>query len=473
MVSRFFVADRYPAIDVDYVTEWLRVEANLVDMSEYRHSGSVYRHRQEILQQVGYQAFGENHQVALALEAGRLAHLQIKPALLLDNLAAYLQERYVEIPTYNTLRVLLTDALDAYETHLEALIEAYLQPADRLLLDALLQKQGLDEDTPLTMFRYELTHLKRISQSMQPKAIASRVSLFIRLKTMFSQLAPVISRLELSDDTIRYYAQYVLDNRSTLMAERLYERYLRLLAFVTHQYLLVGDTLILTLQKAVATTVNSCEQQLKEQYYQSRYITAQLVHQVGRRSETHIAVLSSIERIVDQTQTADGQKVEQIKALLQLKKLTEASLLQDQQRLAELRTVNLPVHEREDFYLALEKASLRLQARVAGIVQELVFDHHTSHPHLLMAIHHFQARRGEIIAGGSLSLAHLDMNEQQRVITDAGKLRVSLYKVLLFRQIRDQLRDGTLNVLSCYDYRAFEEYMLPPKPVAGPPGGMA
>jgi len=461
VVSRFFVADRYPAIDVVYVTEWLGVDPNLIDLSEYRHSGSVYRHRQEILQQVGYQAFGENHQAALALEAGRLAHLQIKPALLLDNLAAYLQERHVEIPTYNTLRVLLTDALSAYETHLEALIETHLQPADRLLLDALLQKQGLDEDTPLTTFRYELTHLKRISQSMQPKAIASRVSLFVRLKTMFGQLAPVISRLELSDDTIRYYAQYVLDNRSTLMAERLYERYLRLLAFVTHQYLLVGDALILTLQKAVATTVNSCEQQLKEQYYQSRYVTAQLVHQVSRRSETHIAVLSSIERIVDQTEIADGQKVEQIKALLQLKKLTEASLLQDQQRLAELRMINLPVHEREDFYLALEKASLRLQIRVAGIVQELVFDPHTSHPHLLTAIHHFQARRGEITAAGNLSLAHLDMNEQQRVITDAGKLRVSLYKVLLFRQIRDQLRDGTLNVLSCYDYRAFEEYMLP------------
>lgn len=237
--------------------------------------------------------------------------------------------------------------------------------------------------------------------------------------------------------TIHYHAQYVLDNRSTLMVERLNERYLPLLAFVTHQYLLVGDSLLLTLQKAVTTTVNSCEQQLKEQYYLSRYVTAQLVHQVGQRSETHIAVLSSIERIVEQPETTDGQKVEQIKALLQLKKLTEASLLQDQLRLTELRTINLPVHEREDFYLALEKASLRLQVRVASIVQELVFDSYTSHPHLLATIHHFQTKRGELTASGGLSLAHLDMNEQQRVITETGKLLFSLYKVLLFRQIRD------------------------------------
>ena len=42
---------------------------------------------------------------------------------------------------------------------------------------------------------------------MQPRAIAERVALFNRLKQLFIQLVPVIARLDLSDDTLRYYAQ--------------------------------------------------------------------------------------------------------------------------------------------------------------------------------------------------------------------------------------------------------------------------
>ena len=61
----------------------------------------------------------------------------------------------------------------------------------------------------------------------------------------------------------------------------------------------------------------------------------------------------------------------------------------------------------------------------------------------------------------SLPLGFLDMDERQRVFTHMGKLRISLYKVLLFRKLRDHLRDGSLNVLSSYEHRAFEEYMLP------------
>jgi len=58
-------------------------------------------------------------------------------------------------------------------------------------------------------------------------------------------------------------------------------------------------------------------------------------------------------------------------------------------------------------------------------------------------------------------MAFLDMDERQRVFTAGGKLRVSLYKVLLFRKRRDHLRDGSLNVVSSYEHRAYEEYMLP------------
>ena len=55
--------------------------------------------------------------------------------------------------------------------------------------------------------------------------------MFTLLKTIFTQLAPLIVQLDLSDDTIRFYAQYVLDTQSKQSAQRQSERYLRLIAF--------------------------------------------------------------------------------------------------------------------------------------------------------------------------------------------------------------------------------------------------
>ena len=199
------------------------------------------------------------------------------------------------------------------------------------MLDALLDNSTMQDDT--SGARFPLTRLKHISQSMQPKQIAERVALFRQLKSLFDPLAPLILRLDLAEETIRYYrtgapAQYVLDNRSVHLAERVHERYLRLIAFVAHQYISVGDALILTarrpgLFKAIASTLGACEQELKEKHY-------------------------------------------------------------------------------------------------------------------------FQERKGELIPSPAVPLDFLDLADRQHVFTAAGKLRISLYKVLLFRAVRDALRDGSL-----------------------------
>lgn len=460
------MADRFETGLVDWVSRRLRIDPNDLHLAEYARTRTAYRHREDVLLYLGYSAFGSEHQQVLAGEAQRLAHLQTRSALMLDALAGYLREHRVEIPPYSALRTVLTDALDDYQTGLEQLIEQYLAETDRELLDQLLAKQIAGEGGPGNRIRYRLTSLKRISQTMQPKQIRQRVDLFSELKAVFTQLSPLIGRLNLSDDTIRYYAQYVLDTQSRQSAQRNHERYLRLIAFIIHQYLTVGDALILTFRQAVTATLNDCEQSLKDQLYQGRQATAGLVGQVVRRADVHVDVLGQIETIVSEVAIGDEQKIARIRQLLDRKRLSSEQLTADQQRLLELKTVNQPVADRDDYYNTLEKESLRLQARAAGIVQVLVFDESPLARDgrlvdLLAAVRHYQAHRGELSPGAGLPLAFLDMDERQRVFTAGGKLRVSLYKVLLFRKLRDHLRDGSLNVLSSYEHRAYEEYMLP------------
>ncbi|WP_229365766.1 DUF4158 domain-containing protein [Fibrisoma montanum] len=438
VVTRFFVPDRYPAVDVEWVAHSLQLSVDQIRLEDYTHNRSLYRHRAIILTNLGYQAFEETHRTALGEEARRLTHLQTRPALILDALVDFLRARRVEVPVYNTLFDVVTGALQAWDAHLQAIIEAHLTPVEKAVLDELLDNSAASPRAG-GGHRYPLTELKRINQSMQPKQIAERLAQFRHLQALFTQLQPLIRRLELADDTIRYYAQYVLDNRSARMVGRVHERYLRLIAFIIHQYLSVGDALILTLLKAVAGVLNDCQEQLKEQYFQSRHGTAGLVGQVGRRSQVHIDALTEIDQTLNKINWTSDQKIEHIRQVLGKKRLASEQLAADQQRVAELQAINQPVHERTDYYAALEKASYRLQLRVSGIVQALAFDAQTSHPHLLKALLYFQERGGELSSPG-LPVDFLDMAERQHVFTAGGKLRVSLYKVLLFWAVRDAIR---------------------------------
>ena len=457
VVTRFFVPDRFPTADLAWVCQYLRVPQADVQLEEYTHNRTLYRHRTVILTQLGYAAFDQTYRLELVGEARRLTHLQTRPALILDALVSYLRDRRVETPAYNTLREITTEALDDFDLHLQTLIEQHLDPADRAVLDALLDSTATTERAG----RYPLTDLKRISQSMRPKDIAERVELFRQLKSLFIPVAPLIARLELADETIQYYAQYVIDNRSVRLAERIHERYLRLLAFIIHQYMSVGDALILTLKKGVVQVINDVEQKLKEQYYQSRHVTASLVGQVSRRADVHIDVLAQIETIIDQLDLDDEQKVAQIRDSLARKRITADGLSTDKQRVGELTTINQPIQERSDYYVALEKSSVRLQLRVSAIIQVLAFDSDTANRPLWNALVYFQERAGEITPSPVVPVDFLDLIERQQVFTDTGRLRVSLYKVFLFRAVRDALRDGSLTVLSSYEHRSVEEYQIP------------
>ncbi len=470
VTARFFVPHRFYESDISLVVEKFKIDPNDIDMNDYTHNRTYYRHQEAILREFGFSSFnaqynGISHQQALFQEAIRLTALQTKPSLIFDAMVTYLQEKRIETPTYNALRDILTKALDAFSKDLEAIIQNYLTESDKVLLDDLSQKKvnGVQEVSSKNSnyIRYELTFLKRITQSMRPIHIKERLELFVELKTKYQQLQPIIKRLNLSDATIRYFADYVLDTQSSQPLKRVNEYYLQLIAFVIHQYFSLGDALILTLNNAVTSTFNDAEERLKEQHYQNRYINAQLVNQVSRRSTTHIDALGIIESIVENGQTSDTQKVHQIKQLIYQKRVNKLVLEEDQQRLNDLKMVNQPIFERDDYYESLERESIKLQNRVSNIIIELVFDKLTSQKDILQAITFFQQKRGDIVQNSSLPIEFLEMSERQKIFAESGKLRTSLYKVLLFREIKEHIRAGSLNVLSSYEYRSFEEYLIP------------
>lgn len=357
IVSRFFVSSRFHQADVDFIADKISVDSNAVDMNDY-YGTTFSRHQEDILAYFGFSPFLKSASEALLQEAERLAHVQTRPHLIFEGLVSFLQEHHIEIPTYSALRTILEKALDNFERDLESILSRNLTAEDILLLDQLLQEHSSyqeDAKAHLKIKRYEITFFKRIPQSMEAKHIRERVQNFQHLKKMYVQLVHVSKRLKLSDASIQFYAEYVINNQVPQVATRSTIRYLLLIAFIIHQYYLLGDALILTLNSAVSNYLNGIENQVKQELYQNRMHTAQLVNSVAHRSVTHIDVLATIEKIIADTALPPVEKIAAIDQLLKKKRLSQKLLQEDEQRLKSLKEVNQRINDREDYYLALEK----------------------------------------------------------------------------------------------------------------------
>lgn len=463
IVSRFFVPKRFHQSDVDFLVQRISIDVNAVSIEEYEPRTAL-RHREDILKYFGFTAFESSSVQALMEETQRLAHVQTRPHLIFEGMVGFLQEHHIEIPTYQALKTILDKALSNFEQDLESILTRFLTAEDILLLDQLLiEHSSYQEDSRrhLKVKRYEITFFKRISQSMETKQIRERVYNFQNLKRMYLQLLPVAKRLKLSDATIQFYAEYVINNQVPQIATRSTIRYLLLISFIIHQYYLLGDALILTLNNAVTNYVNSCESIVKQELYENRMQTAQLVNSVTQRSTTHIDVLAAIEKIIVDTVIEPLAKVTLIEQLFKNKRLSQKLLKEDEQRLKALREANQKINDREDFYMAIEKGSSRLTGKVGEIVKALVASTASSGKDILKAFLYFQEKDGSILARGAVPTDFLGMEQQQRVLTPEGKLRVGLYKVFLFEQIRDDIKSGALPIDSSYDYRSFDEYEIP------------
>jgi hypothetical protein len=139
IVSRFFLASRYPLPDIEYVARRIYMDPNGVDMSVYL--GTTYhRHQADILARLGYQAFDTPATTLVLQEAKRLAGLQTQPTLILEALVGFLDDHRIQIPTYATLRSLLNQALRTYEAQLETILTSHLTTQDKELLDSLLKQ---------------------------------------------------------------------------------------------------------------------------------------------------------------------------------------------------------------------------------------------------------------------------------------------------------------------------------------------
>ncbi len=453
----FFPKQEFQQQDIAFVARRLQSEGHSVDSYD---KTTLLRHRTIILERLGYKAFTLTIAHQLSQEVNFLLSKQVRMKDIFGNLLQVLEQQKIEIPSYHTLAVLITDGFRTYEKQLLTAIEKQLSVADKQLLDSLLQVDVayLENDKQdLKIKRYAITLLKRPNQSIKPAKIKANIHDLLILKELFEKLQTPIGRLPLSPDMIRHYATIVIKTEIFQIARRYEKKYLYLLCFIIHQYYTLQDLLIDILLKVVQTADNTAKRKQKDTYFAKRYDRNSATLAITTAFESSEDRWQKVKQIVLSEVLTKDQKLLTLEALVKQEKTQPLANVQE--TLALLKTDTKKMERDADYYDALKDESLRLQQRVSDIIKYVSFNEETSRKGIMEAITHFVQTEGKI--GDKPPTDFLNKKEKQIVFDSHKRIRVSLYKILFFQHITNAIKSGGLNLKNSYRYRSLDEYMIP------------
>jgi TnpA family transposase len=452
----FFLEHKFHRGDIEYVAR--RLPGGNFNLSQYDKTTRL-RHRKLILEKFGYQTFTPATVQLLLEEINFLLSKQTRLKDVFEKLLQTLEQEKIEIPSYYRLADLITEGFRAHEKRLLAAIERSLWPEDRTLLDDLLhvdQAYGGESKQDLKIKRYAVTLLKRPNQSTKPAKIKVNIHDLRILRELFRKLQRPIAAFSLSTDMIWHYATVVIKTEIFQIARRDERRYLYLLCFIIHQYFCLQDLLIDIVLKTVQTADNKARRKQKETYFARRSDRGSAAAVLVEVVESAEDFREKVAQIVLSGDLSPEQKVQKLEALVKQDQGDPAARAKD--ALSLLKKDSMLVERDGDYYDALQEESLWLQKRASDIIKQLSFNAETSRTSIIEAIDHFVATEGKI--GEHPPIAFLNKKEQQMVLDSHNRVRVSLYKLLLFQRIAGDMKSGGLNLKHSYRYRSLNEYMI-------------
>lgn len=193
-VNKFFSSSRFHHRDIQFVAKKLNVCIDIIKLSQYTRT-TFERHQEIILKKLGVRKFDVAAKDLLLKEALSLCSKQIKPRLIFMSLVDFLREKKIEIPNYNALAEIISNALRDFEKSLLTTIEKRLSAEEKQLLDGLLKfgEEYMDgEKQDAKIKRYKITLLKKSHQSTKPSRIKENIHDLQCLQSLFQEIVPVM-----------------------------------------------------------------------------------------------------------------------------------------------------------------------------------------------------------------------------------------------------------------------------------------
>ncbi|MCX7120163.1 MAG: Tn3 family transposase, partial [Gammaproteobacteria bacterium] len=232
--------------------------------------------------------------------------------------------------------------------------------------------------------------------------------------------------------------------------------YLRLIAFLQHQYYSRQDIFSDIFLRSVRSTKNSALHQLKNEDQLTRSERRTAVKHLTKSRQGYKSLIDEITEVTHSVVFTDTGKVQKIAELL--KKHTDEESKKEQKKIEQFEKSLDELAKDKNYFDILESLSRKLQNRVSDILKVISFNPENSDKILLNAADHYKNKDGEITINSPQDF--LSSDEKEALVNENGTFRTSLYKILLFIHIADGIKSGKLNLKHSYRYLAIQDYLV-------------
>lgn len=443
--GRFFKTETYLKEDFAYISRIFKIEA-IDSFKEAYHKVDAFRHRQLILAGFGVVAFETTQKENLYLEAVRLLKKQANPRAVFYSLATFLRSNQIEIPAYFAIASVLTEAMRKRDSQLMQIINQNLSIELQETFDKML---SISEDS--NEKRYLLTQLRKSKEVMKPNAIRANIKDYKSLKQYYNQAKHLLPLLDISDEMVQYYAQFVLRSQ-VFQVSRRENKYLMLLCFIVYQYRFLGDILVDTFLRATQQFENAAKRSSKETIYQNHLDNQATLESLFELNQQMIDELSKIEII-----TLDFAKTNQEKMEYWVNWVNSEIFLKfmgNKNTLSKLRK-GAYIKKDDAYYQVLEEKSRTLQYRVSDMLRHLDLD--CNNENLKTALENFKQKDGNLSPD---KFVDSFLKKQEKEILKRSGSATSLYKVMLTQKIASNIKSGQIALQESFNYQTFENYLI-------------
>jgi len=303
---------------------------------------------------------------------------------------------------------------------------------------------------------YPLTELKYFDPTDSAKSIKSNIEKLLQIQHIAKIIYPLIDKLKLNPDAIRYYDELVIRYKiDQIKRRKALSKYLHLLAFVIYQLCQFEDQLtdILLLEcRSVKNIVRKEHLERKLELHNQNKPTTDLVFNNYCETLDKEALIRDMlwAKVIALN---DTQLIQFFREIFpeQVEGLLDSETVRGWQQKQESS-------DTDAYFDILESYSLSLQKKVAAIVKNLHFNERNSGQQLMETIGEYRQKNGAITK--TIPATFLSDKENKAVFGVEDKFRISLFKVLFFDAICQAIRAGAINLKYSYRYKAFDEYLI-------------
>jgi|GEM_PF-2467353 len=449
--GRFFLIKDFHLSDIKYVCSSLNMSYNLAYLKTYQNKRkTIHRHQRAILKKMSFRPFDKYTQAWLGNQLMSLAAKQMQRREIIYHLASQCHQQQIEIPSYRYFSESITQCYNQIEANFIKIIKDNISSEQKQCLNKLLKDYGGSS---------LISQWRALNQKLQVKHIQANIKLFSEIKDYFYLLSPLIGKLNLHSSSNEYYATWIKKAKISQLKQmpNKFKLYLYLTAFIQHQFYLRQDVLIDIFLKSVQSMRNRAKKKILATDQSQRNEKNALIKQLIDEQDRLEALISDIALIIDEASLSDQKKVNEVRILLQKHQGIQDII--NQQDFSDNKNKLKQLLNDDAYYDLLEDISVALQRRVSNIVKVVDFDEATSDKSIIAAIHYYKETDGNVTQAAPVDF--LDSKQQKICFDRNNKIRVSLYKALLFVRMSESIKSGHLNLKYSFRYKAIQEYLIP------------